>query len=57
MVTIEDLISIVDGTRNLFAVLAAANLPTRAGLFQIHLYEDVPTGEERRHGPRRGGRP
>lgn len=46
MVTIEDLISYRRRHEKLVRRLAAANLPTRAGLFQIHLYEDVPTGEK-----------
>lgn len=45
IVTIESLIAYRRAHEKLVRRLVTANLPTRFGLFQIHLYEDVPTGE------------
>ncbi|MBL0059645.1 MAG: bifunctional 3,4-dihydroxy-2-butanone-4-phosphate synthase/GTP cyclohydrolase II [Elusimicrobia bacterium] len=45
IVTIESLIAHRRRHEKLVRRLVSANLPTRFGLFQIHLYEDVPTGE------------
>ena len=45
MVTIEDLIAHRRRHENLVRRLVSVNLPTRFGPFQIHLYEDGPTGE------------
>jgi 3,4-dihydroxy 2-butanone 4-phosphate synthase/GTP cyclohydrolase II len=45
MVTIESLIAHRRRHEKLVRRLVSANLPTRAGLFRIHLYEDVPSGE------------
>jgi 3,4-dihydroxy 2-butanone 4-phosphate synthase/GTP cyclohydrolase II len=45
IVTIESLIAYRRRHEKLVRRLASANLPTRYGLYQIHVYEDVPTGE------------
>lgn len=45
IVTIESLIAYRRAHEKLVRRLVTANLPTRFGLFRIHLYEDVPTGE------------
>jgi 3,4-dihydroxy 2-butanone 4-phosphate synthase/GTP cyclohydrolase II len=45
MVTIEDLISYRRRHEKLVRQLVSVKLPTRWGFFQLHLYEDVPTGE------------
>ena len=45
IVTIESLIAYRRAHEKLVRRLVTASLPTRFGLFQIHLYEDVPTGE------------
>jgi 3,4-dihydroxy 2-butanone 4-phosphate synthase/GTP cyclohydrolase II len=45
IVTIESLIAYRRRHEKLVRRLASANLPTRSGLYQIHVYEDVPTGE------------
>ncbi|MBL8023539.1 MAG: bifunctional 3,4-dihydroxy-2-butanone-4-phosphate synthase/GTP cyclohydrolase II [Elusimicrobia bacterium] len=45
IVTIESLIAYRRRHERLVRRLVSANLPTRFGLFKIHLYEDVPTGE------------
>lgn len=45
IVTIESLIAHRRRHERLVRRLVSANLPTRFGLFKIHLYEDVPTGE------------
>lgn len=45
IVTIESLIAYRRAHEKLVRRLVTANLPTRFGPFQIHLYEDVPTGE------------
>jgi 3,4-dihydroxy 2-butanone 4-phosphate synthase / GTP cyclohydrolase II len=45
MVTIEDLIAYRRRNEKLVRRLVSAKLPTRYGAFQLHLYEDIPTGE------------
>lgn len=45
IVTIESLIAYRRQHEKLVRRLASAQLPTRVGPFQIHLYEDIPTGE------------
>jgi 3,4-dihydroxy 2-butanone 4-phosphate synthase / GTP cyclohydrolase II len=45
MVTIQDLIRHRRRHEKLVRRVAGARLPTRSGDFQVHLYEDVPTGE------------
>lgn len=44
MTTIESLIAYRRRHEKLVRRLVTANLPTRFGLFRIHLYEDIPTG-------------
>jgi 3,4-dihydroxy 2-butanone 4-phosphate synthase / GTP cyclohydrolase II len=45
IMTIEDLIAHRRRHEKLVRRVAGAKLPTRHGTFQLHLYEDVPTGE------------